>query len=800
MSMRVAAINLPRSDSSRATPVATVMLVLLMAATAQATELTFVRESPQVDCGTTVYVDVVVDAVSDLRGFRLDFTYGPAVLAVTSVVPGGAIGGAGCGWSFHAYPTVGGVLRVDAGGLGCSLNGGGSLVRVGFEPASAKGDSDLGFGTVLLRNSHNVVISTTLVPSSLANWCNAAPVATDAAFSLAENSPAGAVVGTVAASDSDAADVLSYAITGGNQAGAFAIASATGQITVTASAPLDFETTPTFALTVTVTDNDPHQPKSDLAVITVNLTNVNEPPVLDPLGSLTSTVLEVVSLSPVGHDPESQPLAWTATGLPSGLTIQQSSGVISGTIACGAEAPSPYAVQVTATDDGAPPLSTSVSFTWTVHPLAAPAALASLTATQVLAGNDSDGTTKIAVAWPPVPAGQVVKIYRRGYGAYPEYDDAGGAVPTPPASQADLAGWTPVTLADGLDDVATRDFWYYVAFVENACGASSGPSPMTGGTLNYHLGDVAPLEVAPPYGDNRVDTPDISALGGHYGTASTDTTNFLDVGPTTDFAVSSLPTTDNQIEFEDLIVFAINYGGVGKDGGPDPAERNLVTVVVPDRATADRLEVGLWFAGAGTIRAASIPLTWDADVVQPIAVAAGELAGRQSGPTLVLAPRPGTVDIGLFGDGEVGLSGQGCIATVTFAVVGAGDPHLGVGELRTRDAQNRPCELAAEVAQETPAGSDIPATSVLHAAHPNPFNPATTLRFGLAHAGPATLRIFDLSGRLVATLMDEVRPAGTYDVVWNGMDACGQLVASGTYIARLVAADATQVQRMTLVK
>ena len=104
---------------------------------------------------------------------------------------------------------------------------------------------------------------------------NEDPTASDATFSLAENSADGTVVGSVSASDPDASDTLSYAITGGDPSGAFSIDAATGQITVADSAQLDFETTPVFSLTVTVTDAGG---LTDTAAVTVNLTNVNEDP------------------------------------------------------------------------------------------------------------------------------------------------------------------------------------------------------------------------------------------------------------------------------------------------------------------------------------------------------------------------------------------------------------------------------------------------------------------------------------------------------------------------------------------
>jgi len=103
---------------------------------------------------------------------------------------------------------------------------------------------------------------------------NDAPVANDATFALAENSPAGTAVGTVVASDVDAGDTLSYLITAGNTGNAFTIG-AGGAITVNSAAALDFEATPSFALTVTVSDSATPA-ASDTAAITVELSNLDE--------------------------------------------------------------------------------------------------------------------------------------------------------------------------------------------------------------------------------------------------------------------------------------------------------------------------------------------------------------------------------------------------------------------------------------------------------------------------------------------------------------------------------------------
>ena len=83
---------------------------------------------------------------------------------------------------------------------------------------------------------------------------------------------------------------------------------------------------------------------------------------------------------------------------------------------------------------------------------------------------------------------------------------------------------------------------------------------------------------------------------------------------------------------------------------------------------------------------------------------------------------------------------------------------------------------------------------------PNPFNPTTTIGFSLPRTGPVKLQVFDVRGRLVRTLLDEARSAGTYEVKWDGRDEGGRRAASGVYLYRLDAVGQVLQNKMTLVK
>lgn len=83
---------------------------------------------------------------------------------------------------------------------------------------------------------------------------------------------------------------------------------------------------------------------------------------------------------------------------------------------------------------------------------------------------------------------------------------------------------------------------------------------------------------------------------------------------------------------------------------------------------------------------------------------------------------------------------------------------------------------------------------------PNPFNPQTTIRFQLPAAGRTQLQVFDLAGRLVRTLIDGNLAAGGHEAVWDGRDAGGREVSSGSYLARLAVGGRVESARMGLVR
>jgi len=85
-------------------------------------------------------------------------------------------------------------------------------------------------------------------------------------------------------------------------------------------------------------------------------------------------------------------------------------------------------------------------------------------------------------------------------------------------------------------------------------------------------------------------------------------------------------------------------------------------------------------------------------------------------------------------------------------------------------------------------------------ASPNPFNPVTTIMFELAAPGEVSVTVYDVSGRMIRSLVDGRLPAGMHEVTWNGLDGSGSAVASGVYFYRLVAGEVVQTRKMVLLR
>jgi|GEM_PF-1176387 len=159
----------------------------------------------------------------------------------------------------------------------------------------------------------------------------------------------------------DYGSTLTYSMTGAPPG--LSINASTGLI----SGSLGYDAAAGSPYTVQVTaTNDAAPPESGSVTFSWVVNNVNRAPVVEDPGTQNSAEGASISLPILASDPDGNALTFTASGLPPDLSINPNTGVISGTISYGAYQGSAYQVTVTATDNGSPKLSDSVTFAWNV--------------------------------------------------------------------------------------------------------------------------------------------------------------------------------------------------------------------------------------------------------------------------------------------------------------------------------------------------------------------------------------------------------------------------------------------------
>jgi flagellar hook assembly protein FlgD len=84
--------------------------------------------------------------------------------------------------------------------------------------------------------------------------------------------------------------------------------------------------------------------------------------------------------------------------------------------------------------------------------------------------------------------------------------------------------------------------------------------------------------------------------------------------------------------------------------------------------------------------------------------------------------------------------------------------------------------------------------------HPNPFNPETRISFALPKKCVVEIQLFDMLGPKIRTLVSGEKPAGLYDMVWNGLDDGGRSVSSGIYFYTLKTEAYTKKRKMLLMR
>jgi hypothetical protein len=235
------------------------------------------------------------------------------------------------------------------------------------------------------------------------------------------------------------------------------------------------------------------------------------------------------------------------------------------------------------------------------------------------------------------------------------------------------------------------------------------------------------------------------------------------------------------VEFEDLVMFALNYTphvSLVTQGGAGNHAVDVLTLVGPSVVNAGaEFDVPVTLTAGGNLLALSTTLGWNSGVVEPISVTAGDLVTSQGG--VVFSPGPGRADAALLGGGS--LVGQGTVATVRFRAITSGSPRVSIAAVEGRNNLNQ--QITVTVLNPLAVENAVTATD-LQPVIPNPARRAM-LNYSLASRGAVDLSIYSVDGRRVKTVAHGVQEAGRYQIAWDGTNESGATMRSGVYFVRL---------------
>jgi hypothetical protein len=297
-----------------------------------------------------------------------------------------------------------------------------------------------------------------------------------------------------------------------------------------------------------------------------------------------------------------------------------------------------------------------------------------------------------------------------------------------------------------------------------------------------------------------------------------------DIGPTAgtpsrgDGNQFGLPKTDGKCDFEDLMIFSMNYGLKVKTApffeptvfSEDPVFVGtglpLIYLESQQKAVAEGevFPVALKLSPELHAKGAHLMLNYDTRYFEVVRVAQGNL-----GMTLFKAEAKGNlIDINVAALGtDVPLSDE-TIATVEFKAKGSAPnatiylSGVDVRGLRNEKPDDKLANLGIVGLNLSVGKPDV--TKIFHN-YPNPFNPETWIPFQLSEATDVLIKIYDLKGQLVKTIELENKPAGYYlnkdkALHWDGRNSLGEKVSSGIYFYQFRAGKVIKTSKMVILK
>jgi len=311
-------------------------------------------------------------------------------------------------------------------------------------------------------------------------------------------------------------------------------------------------------------------------------------------------------------------------------------------------------------------------------------------------------------------------------------------------------------------------------------------------------GDVS-SEDSTGYGDNWVDAWDIDFIETYY-SFDTSSTTYGEVGDI---------NGNGEIDLEDLLITSDNYNLHGayptfsKVSGKDNSNAKLKLLDIPEIVfSEDEFDVSVWIENVSDLRGYQFIVKYDPNKYELINlerdVTEGDflISGNSDDNKTVFFTtdgRKGKMYVGCLLGHVKTAEGNGKLVDLRFKAKVNGDtPDIQLTNILVGNSGNKVTKLG-DVA-------NMPDEFKLSQNYPNPFNPETNIRFQLPEASKVTLKIYNILGQEIKTVVNENLNAGYHTVKWDGTNNFGLKVASGVYIYQVKAGSFIASKKMVFLK
>jgi hypothetical protein len=405
------------------------------------------------------------------------------------------------------------------------------------------------------------------------------------------------------------------------------------------------------------------------------------------------------------------------------------------------------------------------------------------------------------LTWQKVPVGQSYVIRYNFQNQYPIYQDS---IPPHPGTMGEgiLAATgvvdTSYTLAGPPD--LNPDIYSFSIWTLSKHGLYSLTPNINATATNYILGDFSPS----PDGCIKFGA-EFGALAVAYNSVYGDP-NFndsLDIAPTSNSKAWGYPIPDQKIDFEDLVIFALNYDQWHCMATTNQTQRTKlpekmaasgplsVTVTVPLLANAgDEIMIPVAVDNYDAVKGYHVVLGYNNNNFELVRIEPGSAYDSKTESFFYHNQKSNRIDVSGIILGTTETFGSTEFFRVVLRAKNTSEVNLDEVQFTFRDRENTNIEASMVVSKTTP----LPRDFALSQNYPNPFNPTTNIVMSLPTASDYKLTIFNVLGQVV-TSFEGYSEAGYKTILW---DASG--FSSGIYLYKLEAGTFRSTKKMVLLK